>query len=283
MHEKRVGDWNCDSCGHENFASRSKCHRCDKKRKRTTEGDWECAECGDYQFARNERCRKCKKGVRPEKHECGVCCEETTHGLECRSFHFTCDECLRGDIKANGMDRVDKHGAVQCLFPECDDSYDPSLVSQHVDVKELIRIAKQHAERETVENMAKNAHKEDDMHLANIHYDRITNKILSLACPRCTAVFLDFTGCCALRCASCGCGFCAWCLEDCGTDAHKHVAHCEVKPPGADTFFGSQKEVTQAQEKLVKMKFDHYWRFVVDKTSRALLAPRLRGVAPGLE
>ena len=50
--------------------------------------------------------------------------------------------------------------------------------------------------------------------------------LLTDACPRCKQAFLDFDGCCALRCSRCPCGFCAWCLEDCGADAHGHVANC---------------------------------------------------------
>ena len=33
----------------------------------------------------------------------------------------------------------------------------------------------------------------------------------------------------ALVCA-CGCGFCACCLADCGTDAHEHVKGCSKQP-----------------------------------------------------
>ena len=40
--------------------------------------------------------------------------------------------------------------------------------------------------------------------------------------------FVDFEGCFALTCANtnCKCGFCAWCLTDCGSDAHAHVPKC---------------------------------------------------------
>ena len=45
---------------------------------------------------------------------------------------------------------------------------------------------------------------------------------------------MDFEGCCALKCSawvngdpnSC-CQFCAYCLQDCGRDAHPHVAAME--------------------------------------------------------
>ena len=50
--------------------------------------------------------------------------------------------------------------------------------------------------------------------------------------PRCSAVYLDFDGCCALTC-SCGCKFCAYCETDCGANngdddeiVHDHVRSC---------------------------------------------------------
>ena len=52
-------------------------------------------------------------------------------------------------------------------------------------------------------------------------------ELLTDACPRCQAAFVDFDDCFALTCARCPCGFCAWCLADCGADAHRHVAHCD--------------------------------------------------------
>ena len=62
-------------------------------------------------------------------------------------------------------------------------------------------------------------------------------ELLNDKCPRCQTVFLDFTGCCALTCRRCGCGFCAWCLADCGGDAHQHVAHCPHNlAPGRNLF-----------------------------------------------
>ena len=48
---------------------------------------------------------------------------------------------------------------------------------------------------------------------------------LNLKCPRCQAVFNDHEGCNALKCCvpTCGAGFCAICLKDCGDDAHGHI------------------------------------------------------------
>ena len=41
-------------------------------------------------------------------------------------------------------------------------------------------------------------------------------------------MFYDFDGCFAITCPrnDCRAGICAWCLVDCGPDAHAHVANC---------------------------------------------------------
>jgi len=51
---------------------------------------------------------------------------------------------------------------------------------------------------------------------------RIRDEILTERCPGCNQAFDDYDGCNAVKCDSCGCGFCAVCLEVCGTDAHGH-------------------------------------------------------------
>ena len=61
--------------------------------------------------------------------------------------------------------------------------------------------------------------------------------------PRRLLPLLAVTGCFALRCNRCPCAFCAWCLEDCGGDAHAHVANtCVHKPRGAQVYHGSQAD-----------------------------------------
>eukprot|EP01033_Poteriospumella_lacustris_P014709 gene14709-10521_t len=66
---------------------------------------------------------------------------------------------------------------------------------------------------------------------------QIREKIMNPQCPRCQTVFIDFDGCFALTCGNndCGAGFCAWCFQDCGGDAHRHVAVC---PRGNRNVYG---------------------------------------------
>jgi hypothetical protein len=84
--------------------------------------------------------------------------------------------------------------------------------------------------------------------------NKILEDIFTLKCPRCRKAFLDFEGCFALKCSSCPCAFCAWCLSDCGDDAHPHVRSCALKPkdPGR-TYFGTKKEFEEsAKSRIIK-------------------------------
>ena len=79
------------------------------------------------------------------------------------------------------------------------------------------------------------------------HRKHIIERILTMACPRCSRAFLGFDGCFALKCSafvkddpnSC-CQFCAYCLKDCGQDAHPHVLNNIC--PGNKGLFGSQED-----------------------------------------
>ena len=69
--------------------------------------------------------------------------------------------------------------------------------------------------------------KDDDEREAHILKKLIVDDILSLRCPRCRSVFLDFDGCFAITCyTDCRAGFCGWCLKDCGDDSHAHIPRC---------------------------------------------------------
>ena len=71
--------------------------------------------------------------------------------------------------------------------------------------------------------LASKAHSVEKLRLAKQH---VVENILTLACPRCSQAFIDFDGCFALSCGRCRAAFCAYCLADCGKDAHAHVGTC---------------------------------------------------------
>eukprot|EP01043_Picozoa_sp_COSAG02_P017655 COSAG02_NODE_804_length_16991_cov_2.687840_5_plen_2135_part_01 len=85
----------------------------------------------------------------------------------------------------------------------------------------------------------------DDINDARTH---IVENILTLKCPRCSQAFVDFSGCFALTCsrAGCGCGFCAYCLMDCGGDAHAHVLQCDLNP-NKGSYGGGQAQFDACQ------------------------------------
>lgn len=70
-------------------------------------------------------------------------------------------------------------------------------------------------------------------------YELHALELFNLHCPRCYQVFLDFEGCFALQCSRCSCAFCAWCLNDCGDDAHSHVASCDMNITEGKEVYGS--------------------------------------------
>ena len=77
----------------------------------------------------------------------------------------------------------------------------------------------------------------------------IQEVILTLKCPRpdCRQAFADFDGCFALTCSRCRCAFCAWCLKDCGQDAHACAAACGAKR-GANGYYGDVEGFNAAQK-----------------------------------
>ena len=77
-----------------------------------------------------------------------------------------------------------------------------------------------------------------EVHAARVH---LIEDVLTLKCPRCGQAFLDFDGCFALTCSRCGCGFCGWCLHDCGDDAHRHVANCAFNLAGGEVYSTQEK------------------------------------------
>ncbi|KAJ1615918.1 hypothetical protein T492DRAFT_1109982, partial [Pavlovales sp. CCMP2436] len=109
--------------------------------------------------------------------------------------HFVCDECLaqhaRGSVRCVSSAR----GAGACAH-----AYSVTVLARHVP-KEL---DEQHIAAE-LERGALLQLTEAERRLREVRI-HVCERILTLACPRCFS----------------GCSFCAYCLEDCGDNAHAH-------------------------------------------------------------
>ena len=96
----------------------------------------------------------------------------------------------------------------------------------------------------------------------------VEEKLMNLACPRCSQVFVDYTGCAALVCGNsrCGCRFCAFCLKDCGRDAHGHVATCRHRPKDMrDTYFTREGQFDTLQRERRQRLIVEYFQTVPEK------------------
>jgi len=214
-----------------------------------------------------------------ERKECPICGDEVpasdgylcdndeAHGEE---KHFTCNDCFGGHLQSKVSDelrlRRASNGHVYCPVRRkaadgkvlgCPGSkpiseaailkHAPTLFDAFLKHKqELLEITL----RATITEEQRKLFQMEQERLArmgeqerviNKHRTHVVEEILTLKCPRaaCHAAFLDFEGCFALKCGQCNCGFCGWCLADCGVDAHAHVAQCPTKIGGGGDYFGT--------------------------------------------
>ena len=121
------------------------------------------------------------------------------------------------------------------------------------------------AERERIARM-----KADELQLEQMRL-HVLERLLTLKCPRCDAAFLDFNGCFALTCHRCNCGFCAYCLHDCGADAHRHVANCASNTAPGRNVFGEMADFEAAQRTRRQRLVEQYLATIEDADMRARL------------
>uniref|UniRef100_A0A0G4GWN8 Protein kinase domain-containing protein n=1 Tax=Chromera velia CCMP2878 TaxID=1169474 RepID=A0A0G4GWN8_9ALVE len=185
-----------------------------------------------------------------ETAQCVACYEVLlcSRGVSCTapSPHFLCAECLNRHVEA--LTRIDQEYSdvrarfkagdcqVTCVHIGCpSEPFTAPVLSYHLNrethaLREGARVeaSEERVRREMEEEYREKLRKALMEDGAQRRVRDITEDILTLKCPHCRAAFLDFTNCAALTCRSCNCGFCGYCLKNCGSDAHDHVPRCPV-------------------------------------------------------
>jgi hypothetical protein len=207
--------------------------------------------------------------------QCSICMREgLPEGVVCtgEERHFCCRECLEAHVSFSCEDQMRRQQMRQgrvfcpcCTFPPTADSCASAPFSEQV-IATLCdtEVFQRHQAAAAKLMEARLAREADAMLQLRVKTElqkmealglelfearkHIIDNILTLSCPRCSQAFVDFTGCMALTCsaAGCGCEFCAWCLKDCGKDAHSHVRNCPVRPAGVDTYFATSDQYREA-------------------------------------
>jgi hypothetical protein len=122
---KKPGDWTC-SCGEINFASRTKCRKCNKdavkeiKEKKEIvfkPGDWFCQSCNDLNFKIRINCRKCGtirqdyntniQEEYTEKDNCVVCMDKIANMCIKKCGHLGLCEACSYQLKKCPLCRID--------------------------------------------------------------------------------------------------------------------------------------------------------------------------------
>jgi len=210
-----------------------------------------------------------------------VCYCESFRGIKCFEKHFTCEDCLKYDVETNGSERITINGDVKCLFLECPHFLPKQEVVKFMPMDTIMKQVILQKEKEISYRIENETTKE---FILQRYYDYIINKILSLSCPECGQAYIDFNGCCALKCSRCKCNFCAWCLEASPTTSrnHTHVMNCRVAISYGNTgYFGKNESVAKAEKKLKTQKLQVFWD-TLDKGARRDLLDRVNILLPGV-
>jgi hypothetical protein len=191
---------------------------------------------------------------------CSICfgLVDSAAGVECSEGHFHCDSCVARHAETfldfdNLGQRKEREGHLKCSkFPlECNSGFaDRDLAKLlHIDlfqtylearvetIKAQMQAQLEVEMKDRLEaELQRLAALDEQARKVQVARKHIIDKILFLSCPRCGVFVSDWVGCYAVKCGSCPCHFCGWCLACFGNsqDAHNHAAQCYNKPPGAD-------------------------------------------------
>ena len=237
--------------------------------------------------------QRLSKALEAAKRTCGICFDDevlVSDGVECDSEgpgekHFFCDHCFNHHVQTEAekelCDISKREAQVFCPLRKkyneawlcnCATPYSEYTIAGHtseavfcvyldgkrrLEEHRLVTEMEQDFEARMERERARIATlKEEELRVEQT-CRHIQERILTLKCPRCAAAFLDFEGCFALTCHRCHCGFCAYCLVDCGKDAHKHVPRCKHNQRGQG-LFGKNEDFQAAQHQRRERMLQEY-------------------------
>eukprot|EP00930_Biecheleria_cincta_P090075 TRINITY_DN7940_c0_g4_i1.p1 TRINITY_DN7940_c0_g4~~TRINITY_DN7940_c0_g4_i1.p1 ORF type:complete len:826 (+),score=209.38 TRINITY_DN7940_c0_g4_i1:225-2702(+) len=209
-----------------------------------------------------------------ENRDCDCCFDNIplTGGIFCPGKgHFFCSSCLANFLvsfkTADFADQKKGKGRALCPMKDSETPFsDAALVGcvpqdvfddyLQIRIKVAEKVIQEQFEKEHTskieelkEKLAKASGSEEQMALDK-HRLSIIDDIFTLKCPRCKLAFLDYDNCSAISCAGCKCGFCSYCLEDCGKDAHQHFyKNKSMCPNGGGPLFIEHKKWQEFQSK----------------------------------
>jgi len=212
-----------------------------------------------------------------------LCPAPPEQGLECdgAARHFACDECFSAHVQRREALAAD--GLIKCAGDGCGCRFTLQAVAKHattpafdalrkladdMKVVAMQREFEQWKDRFEAEFAAKS---ESERRVLAAR--RSVEEMMALQCPKCRGVFAQFDGCAALKCGYEGCGanFCAFCLADCGADAHPHVRTCRLNPKQNEYFVSEaawQRVIRGERER----KLLEYWGTLEREVKDALAA-----------
>jgi hypothetical protein len=203
-----------------------------------------------------------------DRRECSVCCNTQwlDEGLSCGEQHFVCNDdlaLLTVHFCSLSLAEIARRGALRCSEGGCKSTawsnadlaraLSEAQFTAYIDKLRAVsenRVLVEQQQRHQADLAAQERRLRGEMardEEITAHRRHITNNLLCLRCPRCEQVFVDFVNCFALTCGKCRAGFCAWCLHDCGEDAHRHVNNCAHNTTQPRNVYGTEAQFEHAQ------------------------------------
>ena len=258
-------------------------------------------------------------------YKCEICFDEkvpASKGGFCSNVaspHFFCgvthNDCFSDMVSSQAGDQnnFERNGdSIVCAYcvafvPKVVSTFDLSLIAKQsntealgqfisagkfvVQTKAEVALEKRQLEHADELQKLREAHIEDKgarMKAATErHRQKIIEDILTLRCPHCNLVIIDFNGCFAVQHSEgeqgrykqgCGLYFCGWCLEKCRTndDCHNHVKACQHNlHPGS--YYGTIDEFNRVHaQRRRALVLTYLQNIVVDVQEREEIKRALR-------